>query len=174
MEKLGLVRNRTHQGMFIVLCDAEAEFKGWDEYGEVLADEGNMNLDLQGKRAVVLEAHSHQLKEAGAWLVFRGAGDVLFLQPPLERGVERLEAALLADEPRTETVAIGDVDVPSGTLTIALAYPPLNTETDGDHAGVTHGEGERLDVAVGHPGFTVQLEWVREQQVIALRPRTSS
>ncbi len=44
-------------GLFVVICDSTARFGGWDEHGERLADDGSGELDLEGLRAFVEEAH---------------------------------------------------------------------------------------------------------------------
>lgn len=86
-----------------------------------------------------------------------------------QAGVRPIPPDGLERDPRTETVPVGTVDVPSGTLVIALAYPPLNMTTEGDHAGVTHGEGEHLDVVIGPCALSITREHTAEGQVLALR-----
>ncbi|MET8649885.1 MULTISPECIES: hypothetical protein [Nocardia] len=164
MKDLGSIRNPVHDGLFLILCDAHARFGGWDVHGDELADEGSKSLVLDGVRAYVEEACGD-----GHHAVYRGDDGTLWITPPVEPGVRPIPPDGLERDPRTETVPVGTVDVPSGTLVVALAYPPLNMTTDGDHAGVTHGAGERLDVIVGPAVLSITRERTAEGQVLALR-----
>ena len=58
----------------------------------------------------------------------------------------------------------------TGMIVIALAYPPLNTTTTGDHEGVVHAPEERLDVSGVATELVVTREFVNAGQVVALRP----
>lgn len=166
MRCLGHVRNRDHDGLFVILCDSAARFGGWDEHGETLADEGSMELDLGGLRAFVEEAHG-----SGSHELHRSDDGTLWLLAPIEEGVRRIPVDHLESAERTEVIEMGVVDVPSRVLTIALAYPPLNTTTQGDHAGVTHGDGERLEVMEVAEVLVVTREFTADgAQVVALRP----
>jgi hypothetical protein len=163
VKKLGEVRNRAHDGLFVVICDSMAEFGGWDEYGEMLADEGSTELDLDGLRAFVEEAHG-----SGHHEVFASEDGTIWINPPIEPGV-MIPLDRIEHEPRTQVVERGVVDVPSGTLTIALAYPPLNMTARGDHAGVMHDDGERLDIPTDVRTFSVRREFTASGQIVALR-----
>lgn len=103
--------------------------------------------------------------------MFADQDGTLFVRPPPEDGVVGIPEDELVTAVRTKVVVMGHVDVPSATLTIALAYPPLNTTSDGDHAGVTHAEGERLDIPTSVRTFVVKREFAGAGQVVALRPR---
>ena len=164
MKLLGEIHNRAHDGLFVVICDSKAEFGGWDEYGEVLGDEGSTELDLDGSRAYVEEAHG-----AGHHDVLASDDGTIWLDPPIEPGVVRIPRDRIEREPRIEIVELGFVDVPSGTLTIALAYPPLNLTSTGDHAGVTHEADERVDVPTEIRVFVVRREFTAAGQIVALR-----
>lgn len=166
MRCLGHVRNRNHDGLFVILCDSTARFGGWDEHGDALADEGSTELDLGGLRAFVEEAHG-----AGSHELHRSDDGTLWLLAPIEDGVRRIPVDHLESAPRVQVIEMGAIDVPSRTLTIALAYPPLNTTTQGDHAGVTHEDGERLDVMEVAEVLVVTREFTADgAQVVALRP----
>lgn len=167
MRCLGHVRNRNHAGLFVILCDSTARFGGWDEHGETLAREGSMELDLGGLRVFVEEAHG-----AGSHELHRSDDGTLWLLAPIEDGVRRIPVEHLESAPRVEAIEMGVIDVPSRTLTIALAYPPLNTTTKGDHAGVTHEDGERLDVLEVAEVLVVTREFTADGgQVVVLRPK---
>ncbi|MEV0064565.1 hypothetical protein [Nocardia sp. NPDC050718] len=164
MNYLGSIRNPVHDGLFLVLCDAGARFGGWDVHGDELAAEGSAQLVLDGLRVYVEEAHGDGRHE-----VRRSEDGTLWISPPAEPGIRPIPEDGLEHEPRTETLPMGLVDVPSGTLVLALAYPPLNMTTDGDHAGVTHEQGERLDVVVGPGVLVITRERTAAGQTVALR-----
>lgn len=168
MKTHGRVTNRAHEGLFVILCDSKARFGGWDEHGEMLADEGSVPLELDGLRAFVEEAHASG--RFGHHEVLESEDGTIWLRT-FERGSTPIPIEALEREARTEVVEMGFVDVPSGTLTIALAYPPLNTTSTGDHAGVVHNEGERVDVKTKSKLFAVIREFTESGQVVALRPR---
>lgn len=164
MNYLGSIRNSLHDGLFLMLCDAQAQYGGWDVHGDELADVGSTQLVLGGLRAYVEEAHG-----GGRHEVHRSSDGTLWVSPPVEPGINPIPPEDLEHRPRTRTHPVGLIDLPSGTLVLALAYPPLNTTTDGDHAGLTHGEGERLDVAFGAGVVAITREHTTTGQVLALR-----
>ncbi|GAB2441696.1 hypothetical protein [Nocardia tengchongensis] len=164
MDYLGSIRNPVHDGLFLVLCDSRARYGGWDVHGAELACEGSASLTLDGSRAYVEEAHG-----GGQYEVHRGADGTLWISLPAEPGVRPIPADALEHEPRIRTTPVGLIDLPSGTLVLALAYPPLNMTTDGDHAGITHEEGERLDVVFGSGVVAITREHTATGQVLALR-----
>lgn len=160
MDKLGTVTNRAHDGMFVVICDAQARFGGWDEHGDRLSDEGSLELDLDGVRGFVEEGHGGRVD------VYRTAAGEILLNNEKDTGVP---ADRLGDA-RTELVPMGAVDVPSGKLTIASAYPALNTEAKGDHAGLAHEAGERLDLEVPPGRFRVVRAFTTAGNFVVLEP----
>ncbi|MEU1428401.1 hypothetical protein ABZ412_15135 [Nocardia sp. NPDC005746] len=164
MDYLGSIRNPLHDGLFLLLCDSQARYGGWDVHGAELAREGSTSLTLDGMRAYVEEAHG-----GGQYEIHRGADATLWISPPAEPGVGPIPAAALIREPRIRTTPVGLIDLPSGTLVVALAYPPLNMTTDGDYAGITHEDGERLDVVFGTGVAAITREHTATGQVLALR-----
>lgn len=167
MRYLGSVRNTSHDGLFLIMCDAGARFGGWDAHGDELADQGSGPLVLDGLRAHVEEAHG-----SGRYEVHQSADGTLWITPPAEPGVRPIAPELLECAPRTGLTPMGFVDVPSGELVLALAYPPLGTTTSGDHADITHGAGERLDIVVGPAVAVLTRERAADGQVIAVRFRS--
>lgn len=167
MQHLGRVTNHAHNGLFVILCDASAQYGGWDDYGEVLGDDGSMELALGELRAYVEEG---DCRHGGAVQVYRGNDGVLWIAPAAEPGVVPLPVDRIEDEPRTEIAPMGTIDLPTGTLTIATAYPALNLEATGDHAGLAHDDGERLDIAVAPGAWTLAREFTAVGQIISLRP----
>jgi len=145
MDKLGTVTNRAHDGMFVVICDSQARYGGWDTHGDRLSDEGSLELDLDGVRGFVEEGHGGRVD------VYRTERGELVLNNEKDTGIP---ADQLGD-PRTELLPMGEIDVPSGKLTIASAYPALNMEARGNHAGIAHAADERLDVEVAPGRFRV-------------------
>lgn len=165
VEYLGSIRNPVHDGLFLLLCDSRTRYGGWDVHGPELASEGSTSLTLDGLRAYVEEAHGD-----GRYEVHHDtAGGTLWISPPEEPGVHPIPAEALEHEPRLRTSPLALIDLPSGTLVLALAYPPLNMTTDGDHAGLTHGDGERLDIEFGIGTVEITREHTATGQVLALR-----
>lgn len=167
MQHLGRVINHAHNGLFVILCDASAQYGGWDDYGEALADDGSMELVLGELRVYVEEGDG---RYGGAVEVYRSNDGVLWVAPAAEPGVMPLPVDRIDDEPRIQIVPLGTIDVPTGMLTIATAYPALNVEATGDHAGVTHDDGERLDIALAPGAWTLARELTAAGQIISLRP----
>lgn len=98
--------------------------------------------------------------------VFENDSGVLFATAPEDGGVSPEDISL----PLTETSEVGVIDLPNGELVIALAYPPLNMQTDGDFAGVEHGEGEILRVPCGHKQLRVSMEHTERGWRLQLSP----
>ncbi|MEV6073036.1 hypothetical protein AB0L82_41380 [Nocardia sp. NPDC052001] len=165
MDYLGSIRNPLHDGLFLLLCDSQARYGGWDVHGTALACEGSTSLALDGLRAYVEEAHGD-----GRYEVRRGSDRTLWIALPVEPGVRPIAADALEHEPRVGTAPVGLIDLPSRKLVLALAYPPLNMATDGDYAGITHEEGERLDVTFDAAVVAITREHTATGQVLALRP----
>ena len=168
MKSLGKISNQYHNGLFVIICDSAAKFGGWDEHGQWLVDQGSTELQLDGLRAYVEEGDG---RYGGKPEVFSEDDGTLWLAPASELGVVSLTMQQIVAEPRTHSVEMGYVDVPSGILTLALAYPALNQEAIGDHKGLTHEPGERMDVAVKASLFQLTREFTSSGQIIALRPR---
>jgi hypothetical protein len=167
MKSLGRVTNKAHNGLFVVICDARATYPGWDVLGEVLADRGSLPLSLGDLAGFVEEGDA---RYGGYVELFEGSDGVLWIAPAAEPDVTILASDRIESEPRTEVFEMGFVDTPSGTLTIALAYPALNMESHGDNAGLVHEEGERLDVPVAARRFALSRELTESGQILALRP----
>jgi hypothetical protein len=170
MKCLGQVSNRSHNGLFVVLCDSLATYPGWDVLGEPLAKHGSMPLSLGNLDGFVEVGDG---RYGGRVYVYASGDGVLWVAPPVESGVEVLAMERIESEPRTDVIEMGFVDTPSGTLTVALAYPALNMESHGDNAGLLHAEGERLDVPVTARRFRLSRELSNAGQIISLRPETS-
>ena len=158
MKRLGEIRNADHDGLFVLVCDSRARYGGWDEHGDRLADEGSMELDLGGLRAFVEEAHG-----SGSHEVLASDDGTIWLHPPLEPGVTRIPTDRIETEPRTERVEMGAIDVPSGVLTIALAYSTLNGSDD------MHAPHERVDIPTDARAFSVVREFAASGQIVALK-----
>ncbi|MBW2737040.1 MAG: hypothetical protein JRH20_32050 [Deltaproteobacteria bacterium] len=165
MKKLGSITNRTFDGDSVVLVDSRAKFGGWDVFGDAIADADMLQLDLDGVHAYVdsiltIDGDSigtcdvHQCDNGRIWLVLEEE----------ELSKEQLEQ--LESESPSEMDKMGVVDVPSGTLVIAISYPALNMVTHGNMEGVAHDAGERLDIKVDATSFVV----MRFQGRYLLRP----
>lgn len=142
-EKLGEVRNQSHHAHPLVLCDAEAQFGGWDEHEDAIVNETPHQLNLEGLRVCLAHGGFH-----GHVDVFRDGPRIVATNT--EDGGLDLEGGevSLPEDDACDIQVMGVVDVPSQRLTVALAYPPLNKETTGDHADVTHGDDEILHIPV--------------------------
>jgi hypothetical protein len=161
MKHLGTVKNRSHDGSFIIICDANAEFGGWDEHGEQLADEGSCELRLSNGSAFVEEAYG------GAWEVcLTEHGEIRLTNPGEDVGLAIEELG----EPQTERAPMGHVDVPSGELVVATAYPPLNTTSAGDHAGQTHQSGEVVRINNCVSRYSVSRVFTAKGNFVCLQP----
>lgn len=167
MQHLGRIVNRSHNGLFAIICDSTAQFGGWDDYGEALADEGSQPLVLGELRAFVEEADG---RYGGDYQIYQSDDGVVWIAPPREPGIDPLDGDRIEHEPRTEVGEATPIDVPSGVLTIAIAYPALNQEATGDHAGVVHAKDERLDIALAPGAWSLARERTATGQILALRP----
>ena|GEM_PF-2091430 len=137
LDSLGTVTNRGFDGFFFVLCDAQLPFGGWDEHSEAMCDE-EVQYEVGGQRACVIGSG-----DAGALHVFQDPQDgALYLTQPREGGVDVEQI----DDAVQSTTTVGYIDVPSGALVVALAYPPLNKQTSGDFADAEHQDGEILRI----------------------------
>ena len=130
-----------------MFCDSELQFGGWDAYQEDIVDE-TVQLEIDGQRACLSGGGEGQTLH-----VFEG-DDAWYATAPEDGGV----ASDQIDTPVSASSDIGIIDVPSGTLTIALAYPPLNMKTDGDFADVEHREGELLHIPCVHKQLVVSMQ----------------
>ncbi|MEV0340908.1 hypothetical protein AB0H49_17965 [Nocardia sp. NPDC050713] len=58
MNYLGSIRNPLHDGLFLVLCDGEAPFGGWDVHGDELAAEGSTRRRAARERGGCFDHHT--------------------------------------------------------------------------------------------------------------------
>lgn len=154
MKKLGSITNRGFDGDSIVLVDSEAKFGGWDVYGEEIADADMLQLNLDGNQAYVDCILSVDGDSIGTCNVYQCDDGRIWLLLE-EEGFSSEQLGQFESAPPKEMDEMGVVDVPSGTLVVAIAYPALNMLSSGDMAGVEHEAGERLDVNVKVSSFMV-------------------
>ncbi len=143
LKNLGTVTNSQHRAHPLILCDAEAIYGGWAEYEDAII-EGNSVLTLQGHSACIVVGGDH-----GHVDVFASGHDLVLVND--EREVKN--PTELAERSFDGVVLLGTVEVPSGALSIGIAYNPLNLPNTS-----APNPGERLVTPVTAIAFEVRAE----------------